>query len=150
MPIKGAAAMIKGAPRSPIQKQLFRLNTINGTLSRAFKFGPDVKKIQLNILHKRTYGPTVGIIKFWRMWLPILKFHNDDTDFVVTRFKANTKEELSNVKTTITVHNSNGTSDVINCANRHTDEIIENLVKYTKATEIPKDEIPVFGKEAKF
>lgn len=139
-----SAKMFKGLPINKLSKQMARLNLIAGTPQNAYKLDPQFKKVELILLHKNIFGPSLGMKKFWRHNLPVLKFHNDDVDFVLTRVRASTKAEIAQVPTKIILHDAQGQKTEFDCANAHSNEILERLVKATKAKPVPSSEIPEF------
>lgn len=134
--------MFKGAPSSPILKQIYRLNLISGTQKTAYRLGPDVKKIELFLISKNTYGPTAGLKRFWRDYLPSLKYHNDDVNFVVTRVRPETKEDIVKVPSKIVVYDANNKeTTTIDCLGKHASNIFRKLKQATNATPVPESEL---------
>lgn len=138
------ASMFKGLPLKGINRQIARLNLISGNTSNAYRFGSHIKRIELVLLHKMVYIPLAGLKKFWRRNLPVLKFHNDDTEFVVTRVRAQTKAEIKAAPIKIKVHETSGNVIEVPCALKDNDEILKKVVEVSKAESVPKEEIPVF------
>lgn len=138
---RGLAAMFRAAPSSPILRQVYRLNLISGTPKTAYRLGPEVKKVELFVISKNAYGPTAGLKKFWREYLPTLKFHNDDVNFVVTRIRPETKEEIKKVPSKIVVYDANNKETTIDCLGKHSSNIFRQLKKATNATPVPESEI---------
>lgn len=133
--------MFKGLPTSKILKQIARLNNISGTPKTAFKFGPQVKKIELIILQKNIYKSSSGLKRFWRYNLPVLKFHNDNVDFLLTRVRAKTKEEIAQVPTKIVIHKDDGSKGEVDCAMQTHNEILKKLVKATDAVPVAAENL---------
>lgn len=133
--------MFKGLPTSKILKQIARLNNISGTPKTAFKLGPQVKKIELIILHKNIYKASSGLKRFWRYNLPVLKFHNDDIDFLLTRVRANTKDEIAQVPTKIVIHRADGSKGELDCAMQTHNEILKKLVQATGAAPVAPEDL---------
>lgn len=134
--------MFKNMPKSRLLKQIARLNLISGTPETAFKIDPTkYSKIELLLAESRGDGKSVGLRKFWKHNLPTLKFHNDDIDFVVTRVAAETKDEEALVPVKLLVYGTAETK-TFNVASEHSDNILEQLVKYTNAKSIPEEELP--------
>lgn len=140
-----SASMFKGLPTSKLLKQIARLNLIAGTPKTAFKLGPQVKKVELILLYKNIYKKGSGLKRFWRYNLPVLKFHNDNVDFVLTRVKAGNKDEVSKVPSKIIIHNTDGTKGELDCALQTHNEILKKLVKATDAVLVPQQEIPTIA-----
>lgn len=138
--------MFKDLPRSKLLKQIARLNLIAGTPKTAFKLGPQVKKVELFLLHKNIFVPGAGLKKFWRQNMPVLKFHNDDVDFVTTRLIAENKEEVAKAPTKIIVHNKDGSSTEFDCALKTNSQILNELVKVTEGVKVSEENIPVIAR----
>ncbi|SGZ52226.1 CIC11C00000004822 [Sungouiella intermedia] len=136
-----SASMFKGLPTSKILKQIARLNNITGTPRTAFKFGPLVKKIELIILLKNIFKASSGLKKFWRQNLPVLKYHNDDVEFTLTRVRAMSKEEIAQVPTKIVIHLADGTKSEVDCAMQTHNQILKKLVNSTGAVAIAPDDL---------
>lgn len=132
-------------PTSRILKQAARLDIISGAMppARAYKLGDAVKKIELVMISKNVYKGDAGLKYFWRIDLPVLKFHNDDVEYVVTRVRAS-KEEIPQVPCCILVHEAGGNVQKIDCRNHFHSEILDKLVAATGATEIPALTIRAF------
>lgn len=137
------ASMFKDLPKSRILRQIARLNLIAGTPKTAYKLGPEVKKLELILILKNVFKPAAGLKHFWRKNLPVLKFHNDHVDFVATRVRAKTKEEVAKVPSKIIVHGTDGSKKDIDCIFTSNSEILAKLVEVTKATPVEAAEIPV-------
>lgn len=137
-----SSKMFQRLPKSSLSKQISRLNIIAGKPNTAFKFGSDVKKIELVLLEKNVMGPAIGLKKFWRVHLPTLKFHNDDVEFFCTRVLANSKEEIRKVPAKVIIHDSSNNTSEFDCASLDKDRILKKLVRITGATPIPQSEIP--------
>lgn len=137
--------MFKGLPTSQLLKQIARLNLISGTPKTAFKLGPQVKKVEIIILHTNIYKRGAGLKKFWRQNLPVLKFHNEDVDFILTRVKAATKEEIAKVPSKIIIHKEDGSKGEIDCALQNHKEILRRLVKATDAVAVAAEDIPTIA-----
>lgn len=140
---KSTHSMFKNLPTSKVLKQIARLNNIAGTPETAFKFPSKYNKIELLLIQKLVHGPSIGLKKFWRNNLPTLKFHNDETEFCLTRIKTKNKADLEKCPTKILVHSQNNEVIEIDCANKTAYEILKNLVKRTGANSVPAKEIPI-------
>ncbi|ODV82279.1 uncharacterized protein CANTADRAFT_31941, partial [Suhomyces tanzawaensis NRRL Y-17324] len=138
-----SSSMFKDFPSSRILKQIARLNKIAGTSETAYKIDlSKFAKVELYLIQKNIHGPSVGLRKFWRHNLPTLKFHNSELPFVMTRISAETPEEVAKCPAKIVVHGSNSEKFEINCANKHSSAILDELVKITGAVNVPEAEIP--------
>lgn len=138
-----STAMFKGLPSSRIWKQAARLNQIAGTPETAYRFGPKYTKIELLLIQKSVHAPAFGLRRFWRQNLPTLKFHNDNVDFVLTRIATKTKEDLAKCPTKIILHHADGSAQELDCSNKHSNKILQELVALAEATAVPAEEIPV-------
>lgn len=134
--------MIKNAPLSPILRQIFRLNQIAGTKENAFRIPPKYKKVELVMMSKQAYGPSIGLKHFWRNHLPTLKFHNDDVQFFTTKVKVSTKEEIAQAPSKIVIHDETGNKTEIDCMGDHHLEILKKFVAATASQPIDETEIP--------
>lgn len=139
----GPSAMFKNLPKSAIGRQISRLNMISGSPETAFRFNPDIRKIELYLIKDSVLGSAIGLKKFWRQNLPTLKFHNQDVDFLVTRIKTQQKEDLLKCPTKILIYYSNSNKSEIECSNKHHSDILKELVDATGAAPVPESEIPV-------
>lgn len=143
-----SAQMFKNLPVSPVLKQIARLNMIAGNPSNAFKFGSQCKKVELILQEKGVFGPAVGLKRFWRQNLPVLKFHNYDTDFFLTRVRAENKEDIKKIPAKIIVHEENGGKQEVDCKGLDNQAILAKLVEVTQATPVPEADIPVVGRRS--
>lgn len=135
--------MFKTLPRSQVLKQIARANIISGTPATAFRL--DLKKVsrlELVLVQKVHNYASTGLKNFWRQNLPTLRFHNDDIEFVMTRYGVTSKEELAQIVSKIIVHSPDGTNLQINCANVDAPGILDLVVKATNAVSIPELDIP--------
>lgn len=140
----GPCAMFRDLPSSKILKQIARLNNIAGTPERAFKFDSSkISKVEMFLIHKNVHGPSVGLKKFWRQDLPTLKFHNDDIAFVMNRISASTKAEVAKCPSKIVVHKTDGGVIELDCADKHSTDILRQLAKLTGAKNVMAEDIPV-------
>lgn len=138
-----SASMFKNLPSSKILKQVARLNLIAGTPETAFKLGPQIKKLELILILKNVFKPAAGLKHFWRRNLPVLKFHNEHVDFVTTRVRAQTKEEIAKVPSKIVIHGADGSKKDIDCLFTDHNDILKKVVDATKATPVDAADIPV-------
>ncbi|KAK6460948.1 hypothetical protein DFJ63DRAFT_212131 [Scheffersomyces coipomensis] len=144
MSAASSCSMFKNSPSSKILKQIYRLNLIAGNPENAYKLNPEkYSKIELFLIQKNVHAQSVGLKKFWKDFLPTLKFHNDDIDFIMTRIKVNNKAEAAACPAKILVHGKDQKDNVeIDCANLHSSKILRQLVTKTGAVNIPLEEIP--------
>lgn len=140
-----SASMFKDLPKSRILKQIARLNLIAGTPQTAYKLGPEIKKLELILILKNVFKPAAGLKHFWRKNLPVLKFHNEHVDFVATRVRAHTKEEVAKVPSKIIVHGTDGSKKDIDCIFSSHSDILAKVVEATKAIPVEAAEIPVLA-----
>lgn len=134
--------MYRLLPKSSLSRQIGRLNLIAGTPQTAFKFGPNVKKIELILLEKNIMGPNIGLKKFWRYNLPTLKFHNDEVEFFCTRVRATTKDEIAIAPAKVIIHDSSNTKIELDCKSLDNETILENIVLATRALPVAEADIP--------
>lgn len=136
--------LAEALPRNnALLKQIMRLNQIAGTPETAYRFGPDLKKLEVVIYSKNILGHAVGLKKFWKLNLPTLKFHNDSVDFVVTRVRPVNKDDYKKIPLEVRLHLQEGQVAKIQCANKDHSEILQEVVEITNAEQIPENEIPV-------
>lgn len=137
--------MFKELPTGALTRQLARVNLIAGTPSTAFRIDSQrTRRIELLLVHGLHHKPLAGLRRFWRYNLPTLRFHNDDVDFVCTRFTVGSKEEIPKIVTRINLHDANGKTTPVDCRNKSNVEILDLVVKATGAVPVPESEIPVF------
>lgn len=147
----GPAAMLKTLPRSAILKQIARANAIAGSPATAFRLDPKlVSRVELVLVQKVHNYASSGLKDFWRQNLPTLRFHNDDVDFVLTRYGISSKEELAKIVAKIIVHSPDGSTLQINCANVDAPGILDLVVKATNAVSVPELEIPLIETPQKY
>lgn len=129
-------------PSNKILRQIARLNLIAGSESNAYRFPSHVRKVEAVILAKNVFGANAGLMRFWKLNFPTLKFHNDDVDFVITRVRADSKEEIAQAPCQLKVHGENGVLHQLECKGLKDLEILAELVKSADATPVPASEIP--------
>lgn len=134
--------MFRGIPKLRLLRQVTRLNQILGTPETAYKLPSDVSKVELVLLSKNVFGPSVGLKRFWRQNLPTLKFHNVGVDFVMTRVRVTNKADIAKVPTKIVLHTRTGEKTDLDCSAQSNEQILKNLVQLTKAEPVPPEEIP--------
>lgn len=130
-------------PTNKILRQIARLNLLAGKPQLAYKFDDKYKALELIVLSKNNYLKTAGIAKFWKYNLPILKFHNDDLDFIVKRVRPETKDDIKNFESALVVRSTDSEPIVIKCNDKSPGRILEELVKVTNARQLKQSEIPL-------
>lgn len=135
--------MFKGLPTSKLLRQIARFNLISANPRAAYKLGPDIKRLELFLVHKNVYKPGAGLKKFWRENLPALKFHNDDVEFVVLRFVAPDKTQLSQAPCILRVHRKDGKYTDLDCSLKSNVDIMRRMVKETGAVRVPEEDLEV-------
>lgn len=141
----GPALMFKDLATGPLARQVARANLISGSPQTAFRFDTSrIAKIELLLVQNIHHKPLTGLKKFWRYNLPTLKFHNDEIDFVCTRYKLDSKQDIPSVVSRIRVHNRDGKTIPIECQNQDNSQILQLLVAATEAKPVHESEIRVF------
>lgn len=136
--------IVEALPRNnKLLRQITRLNIIAGSPETAYRFGPDLKKLEVVIYSKNILGHAAGLKKFWKLNLPTLKFHNDAVDFVVTRVKPTKREDFDTIPLQVRLHNQDGSVSKLDCVNKSNLVILSEVVALTGATAVPVAEIPV-------
>ncbi|RPA87002.1 hypothetical protein BJ508DRAFT_410588 [Ascobolus immersus RN42] len=92
-----------------------------------------IKKISLEFA-RRNAGGHMGPRKFWRDYLPGIKFYNPDVELSVNR------PELVGGKAEMTVETANGEKKTFNILNKTQQDIMAELTKAYSATPIPVSE----------
>lgn len=129
-------SMLRGYPKARIPRQAQRINSINGTSQNAFIFN-GISKLELILPLTRSYGPAIGIRKFWKLHLPTIKFHNDNLQVLVKHVDAQ-PDELAQVPVKLIAHN--GTNKVeIDCKNKHYDDILTSVIEATNAKPVSEN-----------
>ncbi|KAF8420101.1 hypothetical protein EV426DRAFT_675887 [Tirmania nivea] len=93
---------------------------------------PSVEKLSLNFAI-RNKGGHMGTRKFWRLYLPRLKYYNPTLPIEVTRWKGFDPAGPA----TITIHFKDKPAHTINSKNRAHAELCTQFLDITKATPVP-------------
>ncbi|WPK25502.1 hypothetical protein PUMCH_002819 [Australozyma saopauloensis] len=135
--------LAQALPRhNKLLRQITRLNIIAGTPETAFKFGPELKKLEVVIYSKNILAHGAGLKKFWKLNLPTLKFHNDDVDFVVTRVRPTKREDFDKIPLEVRLHQENGKMQKVDCTNKDNESILREVVEMMNAKLVAEKDIP--------
>ncbi|KAA8905374.1 hypothetical protein FN846DRAFT_951117 [Sphaerosporella brunnea] len=94
---------------------------------------PEVKRLALTYSAKFNDGH-MGPRKFWRVFLPRLKYHNPDVQMDVTR------RSTIGGPATLEIEFASDKKAVIDCQHKHENEIVKALIDLTRAKQIPINE----------
>lgn len=134
---------LKGLPTSRTLKQATHLDLIANYPHSTYKLPQTVSKLQVVFKKHNAYGH-MGMRQFWKYNLKTITFHNPDVAIEVQRVECATKEEQLKCPSVIKVHYNDGKVDTIDGKDKHSDDIMSQLVELTKAEKIPEEEIPLF------
>lgn len=136
--------IVDSLPRNnKLLKQITRLNQIAGLPETAYRFGPNLRKLEVVIYSKGILSHAAGLKKFWKLNLPTLKFHNEGVDFVVTRVRPTTREDFNKIPLEVRLHQEDGSVSKVDCVNKDNSAILREVVELTKAEQVPEESIPV-------
>ena len=132
---------LKGLPQSRTLKQANHLDLIANYKNSAYKL-PEVESLQVVFKRHNAYGH-MGMRKFWKFNLKTISFHNPDLPIEVQRVECETKDEQLKCPCIIKAHLKNGKVETIDAKDRHSDDIMKDLIKVTNAQKVPQEEIPL-------
>lgn len=143
-------------PGSQYFREIASLKRITGaieTRKAAIKIDPlKYNKVEL-IMPLNRYLKSRGLRHFWKTYLPTIKFHNDDINFIVTRVTTsdpNDPEQAKKVPVKIHLHNLNSPVKEINVDSVGVDAILDQFITSAEATPVdPKDILFIDPKELK-
>ncbi|KAF5104146.1 hypothetical protein DV451_000886 [Geotrichum candidum] len=133
-------------PSARIPRQLARLNAI-ARGPGAIKLPANVKAINLSFKFQNKDGH-MGPRKFWQKNLPQVQFHNPATPISVSRKFAVTPEEAGKVPAVLSITFADGSEKSVNVKHKHSDEILEDLIRLTEATPVPIEEQPLLTRQS--
>lgn len=101
----------------------------------------------------------MGLRKFWQTYLPTLKFYNEELQFSVKRISLSEgvkdKEKALQLETDrelvekcpskIVLQYADAKKVELDCKNKHSDEILSELIKISKAEKVPEAELVKFN-----
>ncbi|GMG20816.1 unnamed protein product [Ambrosiozyma monospora] len=134
-----AAGTITGQAR--VLKQFSYLNKIANFPNSAYKL-PQVKRLELVFKQHNAYGH-MGARKFWLENLKTINFHNPKVEIDVKRILCETKDEQLKCPSVLKVYFEDGKTQQIDCKNKRSGAIMEELVKITEAEKVDDADIPV-------
>lgn len=134
--------LLQGLPSLKHLRQSARLNLISNNPECTFRLPARVKKVELQLLTSHMWYRSHGLKKFWRQYLPALKFHNDSVSYVVRRVAAETPAEAAKVPILISLYDELGVFAKVNCNGVRLKEILDRVVASTGATPVPAEEMP--------
>lgn len=136
--------IVDSLPRNnKLLKQITRLNQIAGLPETAYRFGNNLRKLEVVIYSKGILGHAAGLKRFWKLNLPTLKFHNDNVEFVVTRVRPTTREDFNKIPLEVRLHQEDGSVNKVDCVNKDNSVILREVVELTKAEQVPEEQIPI-------
>ncbi|KAL7275570.1 hypothetical protein RUND412_001496 [Rhizina undulata] len=94
---------------------------------------PEVKRVALDFAFKNKDGH-MGARKFWKKYMPRLKYHNPEVQMDVMR----RREEGS--PATMTIEFDGDRKEVVDIQNKHENDICKAVFELTKARELPINE----------
>ncbi|KAG0128927.1 putative 50S ribosomal protein Mrp49 [Tuber indicum] len=94
---------------------------------------PEVRKLGLTFAMKNTDGH-MGPRKFWRNYLPRLKYHNPNVDMQVHR------DRESGGDATLVIEFDGGKTETIDVKHKHENDIVHAVLESTKAKPVPTSE----------
>ncbi|KAI5800037.1 hypothetical protein EDC01DRAFT_613014, partial [Geopyxis carbonaria] len=93
----------------------------------------DVKSLVLSCAHKINEGH-MGPRKFWRQFMPRLKYHNPDVHMDVIR------TQLKGGPATLTISFEGDRKEVIDVQHKHENDIVKQLLEVTGGKQLPIDD----------
>lgn len=132
---------LKGLPESRTLKQANHLDLIANYKNSAYKLA-DVEKLQLVFKRHNAYGH-MGMRQFWKYNLKTISFHNPELPIEVQRVECETKDEQLKCPCLIKAHLKGGKVETIQAKDKHSDDIMKELIKATNAQKIAHEEIPL-------
>ncbi|KAH3669432.1 hypothetical protein OGAPHI_001553 [Ogataea philodendri] len=141
LPKASRALFLKNFPASRFARQTQNLNLIANYKDSAYKL-PEVSKLHLVFKNHNSDGH-MGARKFWKWNLRTISFHNPELNIEVTRVECPTKEEQQKCPSVLKVVYADGRESKIECKDKHSDDIMKELVELTKAEKCEESEIPV-------
>lgn len=133
---------LKGLPESRLLKQANHLDLISNFKNSAYKFA-NVNKLELIFKKHNAYGH-MGMRQFWKFNLKTISFHNPELPIEVQRIECNTKDEQLKCPAIIKVLLKDGKIKTIEAKDKHSDDIMNELIEITQAEKVPEDEITLF------
>lgn len=133
---------LKGLPSSPILRQAAHLDLISNFKNSAYKFD-NVSKLQVIFKKHNAYGH-MGMRQFWKCNLKTITFHNPELPIEVQRIECATKEEQLKCPSIIKVTFQDGTTATLDGKDKHSDDIMTELVTITKAEKVPAENIVLY------
>lgn len=131
---------LKNLPSSRFLKQATHLDLISNYKNSAYAF-PDVAKLQLFFKKHNAYGH-MGMRQFWKFNLKTIAFNNPELPIEVQRIECETKEEQLKCISLIKVTLKDGKEITVQGKDKHSDDIMQELVKVTNAEKIDPATIP--------
>lgn len=131
---------LKGLPASRTLKQATHLDLISNYKNSAYKFS-NVDKLELIFKKHNAYGH-MGMRQFWKYNLKTISFHNPELPIEVQRIECETKDEQLKCPAVIKVTLKDGKVETVEAKDRHSDDIMNDLIKLTNAEKVPEQEIP--------
>lgn len=128
--------MFKNLPKSRTSRHFERLNLLSSGPGSVI-VSPEVKSVEL-VFNFKTGQGHVGSKKFWRDNLPRVQFHNPELPIQVLRVKT-PLEEQGKIPSLLTVNFKDGKTEKLDVKNKHSDEILKEFIRITKAE--PAEEI---------
>lgn len=134
---------LKGLPASRILKQANHLDLIANYKNSAYKLPETVSKLQVIFKNHNAYGH-MGMRQFWKFNLKTLSFHNASVPIEVQRIECATKDEQLKCPGVVKAYFADGRVETVQGKDKHSDDIMAELIKVTNAEKIPESEIALF------
>lgn len=116
-----------------VQRQISNLNSLTSGLG-AIKFPENVQRLELR-LNRLVNESNAGAKRFWRTELPPIQFYNPRIPISVRRFDtANAR------KSELIIDFRDGTSHTVSADHKPQSEILQELIKATKAQPVSEEE----------
>ncbi|ANB12709.1 mitochondrial 54S ribosomal protein MRP49 [Sugiyamaella lignohabitans] len=122
---------------SGLNRQLARLNSI-AKGAGSVRVPTNVTGLSLRLSTRR---PAKGAKSFWRENLPQVQFHNPSLPITVKKVTA--EQEAAGEKISLSISFEDGTSKSVETTERTSEQILEDFVAASGASQVPENEIPV-------
>ncbi|KAG0675387.1 hypothetical protein C6P40_001724 [Pichia californica] len=133
---------LKGLPESRVLKQANHLDLISNYKNSAYKFN-NISKLELIFKKHNAYGH-MGMRQFWKFNLKTISFHNPELPIQVQRIECATKDEQLKCPAIIKATFKDGKSSIIEAKDKHSDDIMNELIKITNAEKVENESITSF------
>ncbi|GMM48779.1 mitochondrial 54S ribosomal protein [Pichia kluyveri] len=130
---------LKGLSSSRYLKQGQHLDLISNYTNSSYHFN-NVSKLEIIFKQHSSYGH-LGMKKFWKNNLKTIYYHNPSLIIDVKRIDCQEKEQQLNCPCIIKTITKDNKEIIINGKDKHSDDIMKELVEKTAAVAVPSEDI---------